>query len=389
MIAITGGTIETVSSGRIEKGTILIEGDKIKAVGTDLRIPEGAEIFDASGMTVTPGLIDAHTHIGACPEGMPYSMTDENDMTNPLTPQLRILDSIYPFDEAFAEARRGGVTTVQVLPGSANVVGGQGAVIKTFGTVADQMTVLAPSGMKAALGENPIGVYKEKNQLPTTRMGNASCMRSSLQDAVNYKRQKDHALTQKDDSKDPFEIKLDMEAMLPVIEGKMPLRVHCHRADDIATAVRIAEEFGVRLTMEHCTEGHLIADYLAGKNLMAAVGPTMSCRPKIELRHMTWDTLRVFAEKGIHFCIITDHPVTPVHSLILCATMAHKAGLSREQALRAITLSGAEHLGLENRLGSIEPGKDGDLVLWKGDPFDARTGVSSTFINGVEVYRAD
>lgn len=388
MIAIKGATIYTISSGNIEGGTVLIEDGKITAVGKNLEVPSDATVIDGKGCTLTPGLIDAHTHIGVCPEGIPYSMTDENDMTNPSTPQLRILDSIYPFDEAFKEARKGGVTTVQVLPGSGNVVGGQGAVIKTIGSVADRMAILAPSGMKAALGENPIGVYKEKNQIPTTRMGNASCMRAALQEAVNYKNQKAHNGSKKDDDKEPFEIKLDMEALLPVIDRSMPLRVHCHRADDIATAIRIAEEFDVKLTMEHCTEGHLIADYLAEKKVMAAVGPTFSCRPKIELRHMTWDTLKVFADKDIHFCIITDHPVTPVHSLMTCATMAHKAGLTRDQALRAITLSAAEHIGLEDRLGSIDPGKDGDLVLWRGDPFDTRTEVEATLIDGKVVYRA-
>jgi imidazolonepropionase-like amidohydrolase len=386
--AIVGGTVETISSGTIQGGTVLIENGRIKEVGAGLSIPGEADIVDASGMTVTPGLIDAHTHIGTCPEGIPYSMTDENDMTDPSTPQLRILDSIYPFDEAFGEARKGGVTAVQVLPGSANVIGGQGAVIKTRGLVVDEMAVLAPSGMKAALGENPIGVYKEKNQLPTTRMGNAACMRNTLQEAFNYKAAKEHWLAKKDEDKDPFDIKPGMEALLPVVEKKMPLRVHCHRADDIATAIRTAEEFGIELTLEHCTEGHLIPDYLASKKVMAAVGPTLSCRPKIELRHMTWDTLKVFSERAIHFCIITDHPVTPVHSLMLCATMAHRAGLSREEALRAVTLSSAEHLGLEARMGSLEPGKDGDIVLWKGDPFDARTEVAITFIDGVEVYRA-
>ncbi|WP_241760504.1 amidohydrolase [Dethiosulfovibrio peptidovorans] len=380
--------METISSGTIQGGTVLVENGRIKAVGAGLSIPIEADIVDASGMTVTPGLIDAHTHIGTCPEGTPYSMTDENDMTDPSTPQLRILDSIYPFDEAFGEARKGGVTAVQVLPGSANVIGGQGAVIKTRGLVVDEMAVLAPSGMKAALGENPIGVYKEKNQLPTTRMGNAACMRNTLQEAFNYKAAKEHWLAKKDEDKDPFDIKPGMEALLPVVEKKMPLRVHCHRADDIATAVRTAEEFGIELTLEHCTEGHLIPDYLASKKVMAAVGPTLSCRPKIELRHMTWDTLKVFSERAIHFCIITDHPVTPVHSLMLCATMAHRAGLSREEALRAVTLSSAEHLGLEARMGSLEPGKDGDIVLWKGDPFDARTEVAITFIDGAEVYRA-
>ena len=384
MKAIINGKIETVGNGTIEGGTILINGGKILSISREADIPENAEIFDAAGMTITPGLIDAHTHIGACPDGMPYSMTDENDMTDPSTPQLRILDSVYPFDEAFKEARAGGVTALQILPGSGNVIGGQGAVFKTAGNVIDDMLVMAPSGMKAALGENPIGVYKEKNQMPSTRMGNAACMRKTLQEAVNYMAQKEHAMNKEE--KEPFEIKLDMEAMIPVIKKEIPLRVHCHRADDIATAIRIAEEYDLKLTLEHCTEGHLIADHLAGKKAVAAVGPTLSTRPKIELKNMTWDTLRIFAEKKIHFCIITDHPVIPVQSLLLCATLAHKAGLTRDQALRAITLSAAEHLGLEDRLGSLENGKDADLVIWGGDPFDVRTEAVMTLINGKEVY---
>lgn len=382
MKAIINAKLETVTNGTIERGTILIDGKKILSVGAKVDVPENTEIYDAEGMTVTPGLIDAHTHIGACPDGMPYSMTDENDMTDPTTPQLRILDSVYPFDEAFKEARTGGITCLQILPGSGNVIGGQGAVFKTTGIVVDDMLVKAPSGMKAALGENPIGVYKEKNQMPSTRMGNAACMRKTIQEAVNYLEQKEHSMSKEE--KEPFEIKLDMEAMVPVIKKEMPLRIHCHRADDIATAIRIAEEYDLDLTLEHCTEGHLIADYLAGKKAMAAVGPTLSTRPKIELKNMTWDTLRVFAEKDIHFCIITDHPVVPVHSLLLCATLAHKAGLTRDQALRAITLSAAEHLGLEKKLGSLEKGKDADLVVWEGDPFDARTEAVMTMINGVE-----
>lgn len=384
MKAIINARLETVSNGTIERGTILIDGKKILSINDKVEVPENAEIYDAEGMTITPGLIDAHTHIGACPDGMPYSMTDENDMTDPTTPQLRILDSVYPFDEAFKEARMGGITSLQILPGSGNVIGGQGAVFKTTGRVVDDMLVMAPSCMKAALGENPIGVYKEKNQMPSTRMGNAACMRKTIQEAVNYLEQKEHAMNKKE--KEPFEIKLDMEAMIPVIKKEMPLRIHCHRADDIATAIRISEEYDLNITLEHCTEGHLITDYLVEKKAMAAVGPTLSTRPKIELKNMTWDTLRVFAEKGIHFCMITDHPVIPVQSLLLCATLAHKAGLTKDQALRAITLSAAEHLGLEKQMGSLEEGKDADLVVWGGDPFDARTEAVMTMINGVEVY---
>lgn len=382
MKAIVSATIETVTGDAIENGTILFDNTGILAVGEGLVPPEGADVIDGKGLFVSPGLVDAHTHLGVFVQGYPESMADGNEKTNPLTPQLRVLDAVYPHDPGFVDALSGGVTCVQVLPGSANVVGGQGAILKTRVDVVDKMVVQAPSGMKAALGENPVRVYGEKSNTPMTRMGSASLMRQALNDAVNYREKKEEA----ERKGDFFEKNLGMEALLPVIEKKMPLRVHSHRADDIATAIRIAEEFQILYTIEHCTEGHLMAPYLAEKNVMAAVGPTLVGRSKLELKNKSWETLTALYNAGVHFCIITDHPVIPIDQFIVCASLACHAGLPREVALKAVTLWGAEHLGIADKVGSLEAGKDADIVLWDGDPLDARSHVLKTFIDGEEAY---
>lgn len=385
MKAIINVCIEPIEGSTVKDGIILIDGKHILDWGEKLSLPEGTELIDGQGGTVTPGLIDAHTHIGCCPEGMHYSMTDENEMTNPVTPLVRIIDSVYPFDRAFDEARQGGVTCVQTLPGSGNVIGGQGAIIKTCGTVADEMALRATSCMKAALGENPISVYKSRNVQPSTRMGNAAVMRAALQDAKNYLQGKSHHKNKPDDG--PWETKLEQEALSQVLTGQMPFSVHAHRADDICTAVRIAQEFGLRLTIEHCTEGYMVGSWLARQNIKAALGPTLSCRPKPELENLTWDNVTGLRDAGVPFCIVTDHPVIPLYSLILNASLAYKAGLTRHEALRAVTLSAAEHLDIQHRLGSIAKGKDADLVLWNGDPLDSRTKVVLTIIDGTIQYK--
>ena len=382
--ALLHGTVETMAGRVLRDACVVIDAGKIVSVEEKGTAPEGCEVFDVTGTTVTPGFIDAHTHIGTYCDGFPEAMEDANDMVDPVAPQLRILDAIYQDDTAFADALRGGVTCVQTLPGSGNIIGGQGAVIKTKPDVADRMVMVAPSGMKAALGENPIRVYKEKGKLPNTRMGNAALMRSALVNAANYRAKREQAETKGD----AFERNLAWEAMLPVLDGTLPLRVHAHRCDDIATAVRIAKEFGVRLTIEHCTEGHLIADFLAENNVMAAVGPTLTGKPKIELRNKTWETLPILYKAGVHLCIITDHPVIPLEHLSVCVALAVKAGLPREAALRCVTLGAAEHLGIQDRVGTLEPGKDADIVVWDGDPLDARTSVRLTFVNGEVAYRA-
>ncbi|NLK19955.1 MAG: amidohydrolase family protein, partial [Synergistaceae bacterium] len=308
----------------------------------------------------------------------------------PVVPHLRILDAIYQDDTAFDDALAGGVTCVQTLPGSANIIGGQGAIIKTAVNregrkrIVDEMVVRAPSSMKAALGENPIRVYKEKKKLPNTRMGNAALLRQAFVDAENYRVKAARAK----DRGEAVERNLMHEAMLPVLEGDLPLCIHAHRCDDIATAVRIAGEFSASYTVEHCTEGHLIAPFLAERGVRAAVGPTLTGKPKVELRNKTWETPLALWKAGVHFCIITDHPVIPIEHLSVCLSLAVRAGLPREEALKAVTLYAAEHLGIQDRVGSVEPGKDADLAIWDGDPLDARTAVRFTIIDGETVYSA-
>lgn len=390
MKAILAGTLETGLGNTLNNVTVFIKDGKIAKITQKLDSEGAAEVIDASKMTVTPGLIDAHTHIGTYCEGFPEGMADANDMVNPVAPHLRILDAVYQDDTAFGDALAGGVTCVQTLPGSGNIIGGQGAIIKTAVTrngrkrIVDEMAVKAPSSMKAALGENPIRVYKEKQKLPNTRMGNAALLRQALVEAENYR----NKINQANAKSEPAERNLLHEALLPVLDGSLSLCVHAHRCDDIATAVRIAEEFSIPFTVEHCTEGHLIAPFLAERGVRAAVGPTLTGKPKLELRNKTWDTPLALWKAGVHFCIITDHPVIPIEHLSVCLSLAVRAGLPREEALKAATIYAAEHLGIEDRVGSVGPGKDADLAIWDGDPLDARSRVRYTIIDGETVYSA-
>jgi imidazolonepropionase-like amidohydrolase len=309
-------------------------------------------------------------------------MDDTNDMVDPVAPQLRVIDAIYPDDTAFREALSGGVTCVQSLPGSGNVIGGQGAILKTKTDVIENMIVRSPSTMKAALGENPVRVYTPKNKLPNTRMGSAFLMRDAFVRAQNYANKHLSAI-RKDE---PVERDLGMEALVMVLDELLPLSVHCHRSDDIQTAIRVAEEFGVNYTIEHCTEGHLIADWLFAKRARVAVGPSLTSKAKLELRNKTWDTPRKLWEAGVHFCIITDHPVVPIEHLSVCASLAVRAGLPSEEALKAVTIYAAEHLDIQERAGSIERGKDADIAVWDGDPLDSRSKVVLTFVGGELVF---
>ena len=388
MKAVLAGAVETGLGTLRSNVTIFMEGGKISRIREGLDPEEASDVLDARDRIVTPGFVDAHTHIGTFCEGFPESMEDANDMVNPVVPHFRILDAIYQDDTAFGDALAGGVTCVQTLPGSGNVIGGQGAVIKT-GTfangrkkVVEDMLVRAPSSMKAALGENPIRVYREKGKLPNTRMGNAALLRQAFVDAENYRKK----LLLAQSKNEAAERNLQHEALLPVLDRELSLCVHAHRCDDIATAVRIAEEFSIPYTVEHCTEGHLIAQYLAEKKVFAAVGPTLTGKPKIELRNKTWDTPVALWKAGVHFCIITDHPVIPIEHLSVCLSLAVRAGLPREEALKAVTLYAAEHLGISRRVGTLEEGKDADLAIWDGDPLDSRSRVLKTVIEGEVVF---
>jgi imidazolonepropionase-like amidohydrolase len=384
MLAITNAKIYTMAAGIIEQGTILTDQGKIIAVGSDVQVPAKATVIDGTGRWVFPGFIDAHCHIGMWEEGIGFEGADGNEMTDPVTPHLRAVDAINPRDEAFANAVKGGVTAAATGPGSANVLGGTFVVIKLHGDRVDQMVVKDPLAMKCAFGENPKRTYVERKAMPTTRMGMAAMLRETLAKASEYMQKKAAALD--DPSKQPaYDMK--MEAMIPVLRGEIPLKAHAHRADDIFTAIRIAKEFGVKLTLEHCTEGHLIASHLAEEGYPAIVGPTFGSKSKFELNNKTFDTPRVLVAAGVKIAIMTDSPVIPLEYLPMCAALAYKSGLDEIEALKSISINAADILGLSDRMGSIEVGKDADLVVWDRHPFDLQASVVSTLINGEVVYQ--
>lgn len=383
MRAIVRGKIYTMAGSILDGGTVLIEAGKIAAVGADLSIPADAEVIDARGGCVLPGIIDAHTHIGIFEEGIGFEGADGNEMTSPATPQLRALDAINPLDPAFAGAIAGGVTSLMVAPGSANVIGGQVLAMKTWGRVVDDMVIKEPLGLKVAFGENPKGVYSGQKKSPSTRMAVAAILRENLISAANYLEKQEKA---KGDEEKAPERDLKLEALARVLRKEMPLRAHAHRADDIITAIRIAEEFGVNICIEHCTEGHLIADFLAEKGVPAIVGPTLGTRPKVELANTSFRTPGLLFRAGVKVALTSDHPVFPVQQLPIQAALAHKDGLPEEAALKAITINAAEIMGLSQRVGSLAPGKDADIVIFSGHPFHWRTQVVKTFVDGEIVY---
>ncbi len=384
MIFIKNGHIFTMAGEIIEKGSILIKDGKILEVGEDLVAPLDAKTIDAEGKMVLPGFIDAHCHIGMWEEGMGFEGSDGNEMMDPVTPQLRAIDAINPMDEAFEEAYIGGVTTAVTGPGSANVIGGMFAALKTYGKRVDDMIIKEPIAMKIAFGENPKRVYEAQKKSPMTRMATAAILREALFKAKSYMKKKEEG--KEDPSKMP-EYDIKMEALSRVLNKEIPLKAHAHRADDIFTAIRIAKEFDVDITLDHCTEGHLIADYLAEEGKGAIVGPTLSNRSKIELRNLTFDTPRILHEAGVKIAITTDSPVIPLQYLPVCAGLAHKSGLEEIEALKAITINAAEITGIDDRVGSIEPGKDADIVIFDGNPIkDIDCKTYATIIDGEIVY---
>ena len=366
-LLIKNGQIKTMA-GREFKGSILIEGTKITALGenSEVEAPADAVVIDAAGYLVLPGFIDAHCHVGIGEEIYRWEGEDLNEMTDPVTPDMRAIDGINPEDEGFRDARLGGVTAVFTGPGSGNVIGGTGVVMKTAGKIVDKMIVRDPAGLKVAFGENPKMVYGEQKKMPMTRMGTAALLRQALVDAQVYRDKLEEGKT--DPDKIP-ERDLGLETLLKVINREIPLRAHAHRADDIMTAIRIAREFEVDLVIEHCTEGHKIAEELAELGYPAVVGPLLTNRSKVELKDKSFKTPGILAKAGVKVAIMTDHSVTPIEQLPLCAALACKAGMSEEDALRAITINSAEILGVSNRIGSLEVGKDADIVIWNEHPF--------------------
>lgn len=363
---------------------ILLADGKIAAIGTDLTAPADAVIFDADGLDVFPGFVDAHTHIGLDGYGIGYEGCDYNEMNDIWTPQLRAIDGINPRDPSLADARRAGVTCVCTGPGSANVLGGTFLAMKTVGDRVDKMVVRDPVAMKCAFGENPKRCYRDK--CDSTRMSTAAFLRGALMQARDYGARKQAA--NGDITKMPA-YNQKLEALLPVLAREIPLKAHAHQANDIFTALRIAREFNLRLTLEHVTEGHLIADELAGeKDVPMAVGPSLTFASKFELQNKSWSTPAVLTAAGCHVSIITDSSVIPQQYLPLCAGMAIKAGMDPFDALKAITLNPAEHIGVADRVGSLEVGKDADLVITAGSPFEVLTEVKAVFIDGARIEQA-
>lgn len=386
MTIIKNARIITGDGRVIERGEVAFD-DKMRYVGENYP-GEADEVIDASGYTVTPGLIDAHCHVGLFGDSTGFEGADANEDSDPIMPQLRAVDGINPQDRSFEDARKAGITTVVTGPGSANAVGGQFAAVKTYGVCVDDMLLKAPCAMKMALGENPKTVYNDKNQTPVTRMGTMALIRELLYKTINYR---DALKKYEDDSeeneKPDFDIKL--EAMLPVINREIPVKVHAHRADDICSAIRLAKEFDIRVTIEHCSDGDIIADILEREKLPVMLGPTLTDRSKPELRNLSFATYKNLSERGIKTAIITDHPEITIENLPLCAALAVRNGMDGEKALSAITLTAAENCGIGDRVGSLCEGKDADIAVFTCDPTDFGAECIMTFINGKAVYKKD
>ena len=379
---IRNGLIFLIENDGFTKKDIELKDGKIERIGRNLSNDSGSEEFDAEGMYITPGLIDAHSHIGLFNESMRWEGEDGNEEFDPVTPDMNAVDGINPFDISFREALEGGVTTASTGPGSANVIGGSFVTISLYGNIVDNMVIQSPASMKCAFGENPKGVYGQKGKAPVTRMGVAAILRETIVKAENY-------IARKEDAQykgEHFDIDPKMEAMIPVIEKDIPLKAHAHRADDICTAIRIAKEFNVKLTLEHCTEGHLIADYIAEEGLSAQVGPTFGSRTKVELTNKSFETAKILSERGVKVSIITDHPVIPQQSLNMCAAMAVKAGMDEFEALKAITLNPAQTLGIDHLKGQLKEGLDADIVIWDLHPLDLQASTVRVYVKGEEVF---
>ncbi len=387
--AIVGGYVVPVTAEPVAHGTVLIRDGKIEAIGTGLSIPDGARVIDADGGWVLPGFIEAHGHVGVHEEGEGWAGADSNELTEPVTAQVRALDAINPADLGFRDAISGGVLAVNVNPGSGNPIGGQTAALKCWGRTVDEMLLRAPAGMKSALGENPKRVYGDRKQAPSTRLGTAAVIRGALVDAANYLARLDAEERKSEADRKPVDRDLKLEALGLVLRREIPWRQHCHRADDIATALRLAEEFGYELVIDHGTEAHLLADILAARDIPVIIGPLFTSRSKVELRNRSLANPGKLAAAGVTIAITTDHPVVPINFLVHQAALSVKYGLDRDVALRALTINPARIVRIDDRLGSIEPGKDADLVIWSGDPLDVLSRVQLALIDGAEIYSYD
>ena len=385
MMRILNGVVHTMAGPVIPHGYVEVENGKIRAVGEmSARTAAAAgPVYDAGGGHILPGFIDAHCHLGMFGNALGFEADDGNESTDPCTPQLRAIDAINPQDRCFREAREGGVTTVLTGPGSANPIAGQFAAIKTDGRWVDEMVLRAPAAMKMALGENPKTVYNERKETPITRMATAAVIRQELSKTLEYMDKQDKADAEEDTDAPDYDAKL--EALIPVLRGELPVHIHAHRADDIATAVRICREFGLKYVIVHGTEGHLLPELLAAEGAGVITGPSLTDRSKPELANLTIENPAILARAGVPVAICTDHPVIPIQYLPICAALAVRGGLEPEEALAAITIHPARLSGLDKRVGSLEPGKDADIVVTTGHPLDWNGKVRYVFIGGKQV----
>jgi imidazolonepropionase-like amidohydrolase len=369
-ILLKNATLYPITSEPLKNGDVLIDHGKIIKVGKNLQSDSTVKIIECDQLHLLPGFIDVHTHLGLYDEGTGWAGNDANETAEAMTPHIRAIDGVYPLDPAFSDAIKSGITTAHVMPGSANVIGGTTSVIKTTGKNVKKMIVQEIAGLKLALGENPKRIHSQGNNDSITRMGIMGMLREAFYKAI-------HTDTPED---------LRIAPLVMALKREIPVRIHAHRADDIITALRLAEEFNLDLRIEHCTEGHLIASELSGINLKVSVGPTLTRRSKIELKNKTWKTYQELTNNGVEVSITTDHPYTPIQYLNICAGIAVREGLSEQKALEGITILPARNLRLDHQLGSIEAGKDADLVLWSHHPFHYLAKPKWTMIGGEIVF---
>lgn len=380
---IYNGVVHPMDGPVIPRGYVAFGGSKITAVGSMEELNGAPEGLDAQGGHILPGFIDAHCHLGLFGDSLGFEADDGNESTDPCTPHLRAIDGVNPMDRGFREAREGGVTTVLTGPGSANPIAGQFVALKTTGRWVDEMVLKAPAAMKFALGENPKSVYNDRKETPVTRMATAAIIRENLSKAQEYQDKQSKADEDPEEDMPDYDAKL--EALAPVVEGQVPAHFHAHRADDIATAVRISKEFGLNYVIVHGTEGYKIADLLAAEGAAVITGPCLTDRSKPELVGQTLENPALLAKAGVKVAICTDHPETPIQYLPLCAAMAVRGGMEPEAALAAITSDAAEIAGISRRVGTLTPGKDADVVVTSGHPFDWNGKIQAVFIDGNQV----
>ncbi|MEU3016177.1 amidohydrolase [Nocardiopsis sp. NPDC007018] len=386
-IAITSGHVVPVDGDPIDGGTVLISDGKITAVGpaAEVTVPEGAQIVDASGQWVLPGFVEAHGHVGIHEETIGWAGDDTNEMTDPNAARMRAIDAINPADQGFADALSGGVTSSVIKPGSGNPIGGRTVALKMWGRSVEDRLLKEPASVKSALGENPKRVYGKKDTLPSTRQGVAAVIRDAFTKAEDYRAKRDHAAREET----PFDRDNTLETLVQVLDGDVPWCQHVHRADDMHTAMRLADEFGYRLIINHCTEGHLLADEIAERGIPVITGPLMTSRSKVEVGNRTLANPGILDRAGVKVALTTDAPVIPIEFLVYQAILCVKEGMDRDSALRALTVNPAEIMGLDDRVGSLRPGLDADVVVWSGDPLDIMSRAVRVFVDGQEVYTYD